>query len=141
MSQNNTVVDFTLLRIESAQLLVQRRAFDRRLFPGMWELPGGHLETDETIDACIRRELWEECRLRLRQILGPLHRFQWPDGTAHWIYAITADGDPVAESGKVLCQKWIAEDEVGLLQNGASQSEELVIGAHLAFKLMGVIPR
>ena len=48
-------------------LLCQRRA--EAMFGGLWEFPGGKRHRGETIQACIRRELREECDLPLT--VGP----------------------------------------------------------------------
>jgi 8-oxo-dGTP diphosphatase len=34
-------------------------------FPNMWDVPGGHVEPDETPEACIVREMQEEMELEL----------------------------------------------------------------------------
>ena len=39
-------------------LVAQRKASDR--LPGMWEFPGGKLESGETPEGCLKRELREE---------------------------------------------------------------------------------
>lgn len=45
-----------------ALLLVQRGG---EPYKGMWALPGGFMEMDETLEACARRELQEETGCRL----------------------------------------------------------------------------
>ena len=55
-----------LAYIVDALLLVYRR--DRKPdipFPGLWDLPGGGREGDETPERCVLRELNEEFALRL----------------------------------------------------------------------------
>lgn len=35
-------------------------------FPGMWDIPGGHLEPDESPEQCIIREIREEMEIELK---------------------------------------------------------------------------
>ncbi len=46
-------------------LLLLRDDIPEIPFPGMWDLPGGHMETKETPDQCIRREILEEMGIGL----------------------------------------------------------------------------
>lgn len=46
---------------------MQRRALDRPLFPGMYDLAAtGHVAAGESPETAILREAWEECGLRLQ---------------------------------------------------------------------------
>ena len=47
-----------LVKCGDKVLLCKRNA--KGLFPGMWSLPGGHLEDGETSMECSRREFYEE---------------------------------------------------------------------------------
>jgi mutator protein MutT len=137
MQKVDGVVDFALLRFTDRRILIQKRSFNRRLFPGKWELPGGHLERGETRLDCIRRELREELGLSLSSVLGLLHEFKWKDGIInHWIYAVTAVGNPRLEADKVICQRWIDKSETGLLQDDDLEPNGLVIGVRKAFDLL-----
>lgn len=45
--------------IEDGLLFLARRGPEEKL-AGLWELPGGKLEPDETLEQCLERELLEE---------------------------------------------------------------------------------
>ncbi|MBF2049684.1 MAG: A/G-specific adenine glycosylase [Elainella sp. C42_A2020_010] len=47
-----------------SQILIDRRRQDG-LLGGLWEFPGGKLEANETIQACIRREILEELGIEI----------------------------------------------------------------------------
>ncbi len=41
-------------------ILLGKRAAHRLAYPGVWDLPGGHMEAGETIEQALARELREE---------------------------------------------------------------------------------
>lgn len=49
---------------EQGQILIDRRRPDG-LLGGLWEFPGGKLEPEETIEACIKREIQEELGIEI----------------------------------------------------------------------------
>lgn len=57
------VVAAALVR-EGHVLLVHRRP-DRRAYPGVWDLPGGHVEAGETELAALTREMHEELGVQM----------------------------------------------------------------------------
>lgn len=57
-----------LLRSDGAALMQHRDNKDWLSHPNQWVMPGGHREADESIDACARREFFEETGYRLGQI-------------------------------------------------------------------------
>ena len=52
-------------------LLIQRKHYP---FEGMWALPGGFVDMDETVEQAVVRELYEETNLKFDQ-LEQLHTF------------------------------------------------------------------
>lgn len=57
------VVTAALVR-EGRVLLVHRNP-NRRAYPGVWDLPGGHIETGETELAALTREMLEELGVKI----------------------------------------------------------------------------
>ncbi|WP_447555660.1 (deoxy)nucleoside triphosphate pyrophosphohydrolase [Vreelandella sp. EE22] len=50
------------LAVTNGKILLTRRAPGQQL-EGFWEFPGGKVETDETVQQCIEREIFEELNL------------------------------------------------------------------------------
>src|SRR6185437_15979901 len=55
----------------------QRRSYDRKLFPGCWDVVGGHVETGEGLLIALARELHEETGWTLHQVLASLGTYEW----------------------------------------------------------------
>ncbi|MGD0288202.1 MAG: NUDIX hydrolase [Candidatus Binataceae bacterium] len=50
---------------DGGKILVLRRAPSMTYKPGTWDLPGGHLAADETLEECLAREVAEETGLTI----------------------------------------------------------------------------
>lgn len=70
MDQKNqviTVCGFIYKLVESKpKLLVVRRSLQSEFLPGVIELPGGHVEFGENIEAALKREIWEELGISIK---------------------------------------------------------------------------
>jgi mutator protein MutT len=51
-------------------VLICRRRDDDEVLGGYWELPGGKLEPNETIERCVVREVEEEVGVEVRPVLA-----------------------------------------------------------------------
>ena len=77
---------------------------------GTWAFPGGHLEFNESIEACARREVLEETGIRIKNLrYGPYTNDIFADENKHYVTLfVTADYDSgtpmVKEPHK--CEKW-----------------------------------
>ena len=69
------------LVFRNGKLLITKRP-DGAHLAGFWEFPGGKREPDETIEECLRRELWEELGIEvgLGQALDTVTH-QYPEKT------------------------------------------------------------
>lgn len=112
----------------------QQRAPARRLFPGCWDIAGGHVEPGETIYAALAREIHEETGWRLRRILELIEVFDWEteDGgrrgeRREFDFLVAVDGDlarPLLEPGKVGAFRWVSLREAGLLKENRPAGDD-----------------
>jgi len=112
---------------------MQRRSESRSLFPGAWDLVGGHLEPGESIMECLSRELREETGWDLARVLADLGTLEWTgnDGVdrREIDYLVEASGDPAhprLEAGLHLDPRWVTLDEARGLLDGSHQSDGMV---------------
>lgn len=114
------------------RILMQKRSANRKLFPNMWDPIGGHLESNETIFQCLKREMKEESQMELTEVLSLVHEFEWDyRSTVVLQFLCRAKGKPVREAGKASEIRWLSESEVQSLSDSMSLS--ILTGLRNAF--------
>lgn len=76
-----------------------------------WSVPGGHLEFDETIAECAKREAMEETSMKVDNVrVLAITEDRFPDHKKHYI-TIWVDTDWVSGKPKITePDKWIGQD-------------------------------
>jgi 8-oxo-dGTP pyrophosphatase MutT (NUDIX family) len=117
----------------AGRIFMQRRSADRDLFPGAWDIVGGHLEPGEGLLDALRREVTEETGWTLRRVVEDLGvtSYAGEDGVArHEVdFLVDVDGDltaPRIEERLHLDPRWATRDEALGLLRGAHRSDELL---------------
>ena len=61
--------------IRDGKILLVRRSPQRRFYPDVWDLFGGHIEGDETAEDALRREALEELQVEIEsfRVLGTIY--------------------------------------------------------------------
>jgi A/G-specific adenine glycosylase len=80
------------------QVLIGRRS-EEMLLGGLWEFPGGRLEQEESLDACLRREINEELGVKIEvgAALGAFnHTYTHFRVTVHAFECELKEGEPKA---------------------------------------------
>lgn len=54
--------------IRDGKILLLKRTKTRQFWPGLWEVPGGKVEKNETKEEAIRREFFEETGMKIKVI-------------------------------------------------------------------------
>jgi 8-oxo-dGTP diphosphatase len=68
------------LLVTAGSVLLCHRSADRRWYPNVWDLPGGHVEQGETPVIALGRELYEELGIHISEVVQPLFaHLQRPD--------------------------------------------------------------
>jgi RimJ/RimL family protein N-acetyltransferase/8-oxo-dGTP pyrophosphatase MutT (NUDIX family) len=110
-----------LIQDEQHRVYVHRRTAERRLYPGIWDIVGGHLEDGETPEEALAREVEEETGWRVREIVAAVTDWEWEyEGRIRreLDYLVTIDGDlrqPRLEEGKHDANAWVGPDDLELL--------------------------
>lgn len=118
-----------LIRDRRGRIFVHRRSPDRRLFPGIWDIVGGHVEPGETAPEALAREIEEETGWRLRRIEACVADWQWEyDGVVRreLDFLVEVDGDlgsPRLEAGKHDAYDWVGPDNLDLMMVGRTDGD------------------
>ena len=100
-----------LIRHEGRYLIARRKPGIH--LAGFWEFPGGKRETGESLEECLRRELFEELRIRVDlPILYQIVRHDYPEKTVelHFFRCVVEEG----QATPVDCAeiRWVLPEEL-----------------------------
>ncbi|MEU9386253.1 NUDIX domain-containing protein [Streptomyces sp. NPDC048279] len=116
------------------EAFAQRRGPDRRLFPGTWDIVGGHVEPGESLPAALAREVAEETGWRLRRVRRLLGVTTWTGddggGLRHEAdYLVEVEGDlgrPALEWTKHSAYDWFGPADLHLLKENCPPGQFLI---------------
>jgi 8-oxo-dGTP diphosphatase len=118
---------------DEGRAFVHRRGNDRVLFPGCWDIPGGHVEAGETLLDALAREVHEETGWRLQKVVAELGECVWTgnDGVARREvdYVVEVQGDlsaPCLEHPKHVDYAWVGLDDLDRLLENRTTEQTLV---------------
>ena len=118
---------------DDGRIFLQKRSPARKLFPDTWDIVGGHLEAGETVAEALRREVTEETGWQVSVVLGPVGEFTYTgnDGLVRLEsdFLVRVDGDlerPRLEAGKHTEFRWLAEDELDVLDASGDVNDALI---------------
>ena len=102
----------------NGKLLLCHRRPNRTSYPDVWDVPGGHVDGDETIQQALVRELDEELGIQVEPPQGdPWVTLQSNDLELHLFLIDRWMGDPqnlaVEEHDDI---RWVSEDELEHLE-------------------------
>jgi 8-oxo-dGTP diphosphatase len=129
----------------NGRIFMQRRSPDRSLFPGAWDIVGGHLEPGERIMDALRREVTEETGWTLGRVLDDLGATAYSgedEVERHEVdFLVEVDGElaaPQIEEPLHLDPRWVHRDEALTLLSGAHRSDALLRPViERAFEVLG----
>jgi 8-oxo-dGTP diphosphatase len=138
-------VVITAIIIRDGKYLMTRRSLDKKRFPGMWTVPGGHLETRDymayekdtehywynVLEKALKREVMEESGLEITNVeyvtsLASVHS----DGNPSIVISCMADyvsGDIRLQEGETDRAEWVSLEEAKNYQLIDGIYDELVM--------------
>ena len=102
---------------ENGKVLVAKRADTKKFLPGLWELPGGHVEIGESVAEALVREVMEELHCAI-EVGNPFFSFSYlPKEDRHAVevdcFARLEEGQAVTLNGDDHSAfAWIKEEEI-----------------------------
>ncbi len=114
----------------AGRVFLQRRALTRELFPGAWDIVGGHAEDGEDALSALRREVEEETGWRVSG-LGPVVKLtDWRAGGVlrrEVDLLVTVEGDlgaPAIEVDKHDLWRWIDTADPAMLAEARADGDD-----------------
>ncbi len=111
------------------RVFVQRRGPDRDLFPGAWDMVGGHAEPGEDLLTALRREVREETGWEVARLGPVVELIDWEAGGVlrrELDLIVTVEGDlgaPALEEDKHDDWRWLGRGETSVLDGGRSPED------------------
>jgi 8-oxo-dGTP diphosphatase len=117
-----------LILDDAGRVFVHRRGWDRSLFPGCWDIVGGHVEPGEGMLEALAREVEEETGWRLVGTPSLVHVSEW-EGRREFDFVVDVEGDlgkPRLELPQHIDFRWVQPSELLLLDETGYADEDLI---------------
>ena len=143
MDSRKQLVVSALIPDGSGRIFVQQRNLTRRLFPGCWDLVGGHVEDNEDAMSALRREIREETGWTLGAIRHEISIKAWSDGPNEYEerqFIVDVEGDlrkPFLEAEKVSGWMWVDRSNVERLKENRRPGDQLIYDSVL--EALGIV--
>ncbi|MCL4543131.1 MAG: NUDIX domain-containing protein [Chloroflexi bacterium] len=121
---------------DEGRAFVQRRSLARRLFPNCWDIAGGHVDSGETLETALAREIRQETGWTLRRLVWLIAVNDWAVDIQEQVvlkreftFLVEVTGDmsaPRLETEKFSEWRWIGPDEVLLLTEHRQEGDTLI---------------
>ena len=122
-----------LINNKQGHIFVQKRTLDRQLFPGCWDVVGGHVEAGETLLQALAREVREETGWQLTRSVTLLSTVDWEaQGVTRreFAFLVEVEGDlerPVLEKAKVSEHRWLGPGQLDILKENRSADDLTIL--------------
>ncbi len=115
----------------ATKLFVAKRAETKKFLPGVYELPGGHIEFGENIKAGLKREIKEEFEVGV-EVGEPFFVFDYlneikKSHSVEIIYFATLKGSPesiVLHPEDHSAMRWVTKEELTDLCNSSKKADD-----------------
>lgn len=113
----------------AGRIYVQKRSEARALFPGAWDIVGGHVEAGETLTEALAREVEEETGWSLTSLGAVVEVIDWEAGGVRrrevdMLVSVTGDlGNPALEDAKHSEGRWLEPFQAGVLLERRSPTD------------------
>ena len=122
------VVDGVLFR--GKKILLGKRPRSKSFLPGYWELPGGHVEANETPEIALKREFMEELQVKI-DVLRQIHEFSFFYSGIRkrllvFLVKQTDSAEPKPLDHDEL--RWVLEEEIASMHVSSDERTAILIG-------------
>jgi 8-oxo-dGTP diphosphatase len=137
VKDNRHIIVDCIIVDDQNQIFIQKRSPDRRLYPNMWEVPGGHVDEGEDLKLTVEREIKEETGMDVKSIRAYLGRSDW-EVKPEWrkegdnfqkrsfVFVLQAAGNLILEKGKVTESKFVGEAEFNRMVSENTEMDEYI---------------
>jgi 8-oxo-dGTP diphosphatase len=134
-SEGRRCVVGALIRNRDGCVFIHRRSQQRRIWPGRWDIVGGHVEDGESLRAALAREISEETGWTLTEIVDLLAVTDWRSGAGEgprreFDFLVAVEGDlsrPRLEPEKHTEYRWLRDDETGTMKEERAADDAWLI--------------